>query len=315
MIKDKYTTNFKGAVLLTGAIAFVFLTSGFRFFNKLEGHTSSYPDTEKFILKTGNISMTISKNGARITSFRLGDKELLTQSEQSENYGSTFWLAPQSNWGWPPYPTLDISPYEVLIHQDTLIFNSLPDEKSGCSMSKRFYVQNSDSSILIEYKIRNISQKTLSVGAWEVTRVPCDGVAFFPKGEKAVMPKSNLASVDTSGNITWFNAYLNEVNDAQKLYASAGDGWLAFMYKDMFFVKQFPDVQASTLPPEQGEVEIFADAKRRYIELENHGSYISLLPGESLVYKVKWLLKKLPSNVDFNNKNSIKIYIHNTLHI
>ena len=57
------------------------------------------------------------------------------------------------------------------------------------------------------------------------------------------------------------------------------------------FVKCFPDIRPDEVPPGQGEVEIFVAPKGRYLELENHGKYVELQPGESLMYRQKWFLK------------------------
>jgi hypothetical protein len=37
------------------------------------------------------------------------------------------------------------------------------------------------------------------------------------------------------------------------------------------------------------------------IELENHGRFKRLSPGDSLVYRVRWNLKKVPSNTTREN--------------
>ena len=68
---------------------------------------------------------------------------------------------------------------------------SKPDLESGLQFEKKFIVTDNH-SIRIEYLVRNISEQLKKVGAWEVTRVPCGGMAFFPGGGKATIPASTL---------------------------------------------------------------------------------------------------------------------------
>lgn len=77
----------------------------------------------------------------------------------------------------------------------------------------------------------------------------------------------------------------------QKLFSTAYGGWMAHYYRGLLFVKCFPDIRPDEAPPGQGEVEIFVAPKGRYLELENHGKYVELQPGESLMYRQKWFLK------------------------
>ncbi|MBO4786361.1 MAG: hypothetical protein J5510_04770, partial [Prevotella sp.] len=55
-----------------------------------------------YVLTTGNVSMTIdAEHGARITSLKYGDKEVISQLRWPESFGSTFWTSPQKEWNWP----------------------------------------------------------------------------------------------------------------------------------------------------------------------------------------------------------------------
>jgi hypothetical protein len=62
-------------------------------------------------------------------------------------------------------------------------------------------------------------------------------------------------------------------------------------------------IKPRQLAPQQGEIEIYANEDKAYIELENHGIYRLLQPGESLHYSVTWHLLKLPDNISAKNDN------------
>jgi len=249
-----------------------------------------------FKVNCGKAVMEISKNGGRIVSFQHGNQEFLTQSSEHENFGSTLWSAPQSNWGWPPFEVLDNREYKVEKVGDILKMTSDPDPKSGFQFKKTWQAAENN-SIRIEYLIKNISGKAKSVGPWEVTRVPCGGLAFFPDGGKGKVPESNLKPDLEEDGIKWISINKNPISDHQKLFSTAKEGWMAFAFEGYLFIKQFPDIQPENYSPKQGEVEIYINKEKSYTELENQGAYRLLQPGETIKYIVYWYLVPIPETV------------------
>ena len=262
---------------------------------------SSYK-AKVFEIKAGNTRMKVSANGGRIVSYKMGATEFLTSGQQHENFGSTLWTAPQSDWGWPPYSTLDQEEYLVQETGDTLKMTSKPDLKSGLQFEKAFIAIN-NRFIRIDYCIRNISKKEKAVAAWEVTRVPCGGLAFFPAGGIKKVPASSLKINLLKNGINWVSIDKKAISAHQKLYATASEGWLAYSFKNVLFVKQFPDTKPADYSPNQGEVEIYANKERSYAELENHGPYTLLQPGQSLSYRVNWFLLPVPKEINCKHPN------------
>jgi len=249
-----------------------------------------------FGLKAGNSIIKISANGGRIISYKYGEKEILTQAKEHENFGSTLWTAPQSDWGWPPLDVLDNQEYKVEKAGNTLKMTSDPDPKSGFQFEKTWQAAENN-SIRIEYLIKNISGKAKSVGPWEVTRVPCGGLAFFPDGGKGKVPESNLKPDLEEDGIKWISINKNPISDHQKLFSTAKEGWMAFAFEGYLFIKQFPDIQPENYSPKQGEVEIYINKEKSYTELENQGAYRLLQPGETIKYIVYWYLVPIPETV------------------
>lgn len=112
------------------------------------------------------------------------------------------------------------------------------------------------------------------------------------------MKKSNLPGVTVKDGIVWFEYDANKITADSKLFALASEGWLANVKDSVLFLKTFSDIPDSQLAPGQGEIEIYANKEKQYIELENHGEYMSLFPGDSITYKMKWTIKTIPANID-----------------
>lgn len=253
---------------------------------------------DNLTIQSGNVSITVDPRvSGRIVSFAINGKNVLTDSGvHSFNYGSTLWPAPQSEWRWPPYEALDKDPYQVEIsNAREILLKSIPDSVSGLQFSKHFSTKKKYFSII--YSIKNISGKLRKVAAWEVTRVDTSGRAFFPLSGEAPMDKSSLQNIKKIDDYLWYDPDYEKLESSQKYFGYGKKGYLGWVTGNILFVKSFPDIRPDQPAPGQAEIEIFAHAQYPYIELENHGPYVNLQPGETLNYEVKWYLKKLRENL------------------
>lgn len=248
-----------------------------------------------------------SQTGGRILSFSHYGKELLTgKNIHEQNYGATLWVSPQSEWGWPPYPALDIEPYFSEIRKDTLILTSTIDPISGFQMKKTF-VMNHQGTLNIRYMIRNCTDSVKYVAPWDVCRVK-KGVSCFSIDEKThTFPKiEKYEMIQRVDSLLFYATIQADQNTGeQKIFAASTGGWLAHYSDSLLFIKRFPDISVKDLAPEQGEVEIFVARKGIYVELENQGKYQKLSPGESLNYEQQWILQKKPCKIDSKNYSSL----------
>ncbi|MDY3069698.1 MAG: DUF4380 domain-containing protein [Parabacteroides sp.] len=294
-------------------IATMFVLCVFSFFscgNRRDQIASITSGDGWYEMSFSDISVTISsEKGGRIISYMCNGKELLLPSSvHEENYGATLWPSPQKDWGWPPYPTLDIGTYKPLVTGDTLYLESDVDLLSGYSFRKAFYISTSDTSLVIDYYIHNCSDEIKKVAAWDVCRIK-GGVSFFPLDDYGYFDNSSLKGITKYGNILVYKCDTTLLDTPQKLFSSASGGWMANYTDGLLFVKQFPDISIDDIPPMQGEVEIFAQEKGLYIELENHGKFTTLNPGENLCYHEKWFLR------DIGNDYIFKDILHKVFYI
>lgn len=249
---------------------------------------------DEYVLSLGDISLRVSaEKGGRILSLKRKNKELLTSdSINAVYYGATCWISPQADY-WPQYPNVDQLPYQAEIEGDVLRLTSTTIPASSICITKEFSISEKDTAILINYHIRNISDKPQNMAPWDVARVQ-GGITFFPVGEADVMNRSNVENANEEEGIMKFQITGNRNKKGQKLFSTGRAGWLAHYDNGLLFVKCFPDIRPEEVPPGQGEVEIYVAPEGSYLELENHGKYAELQPGQSITYRQKWFLIEVP---------------------
>ncbi|NEQ51640.1 MAG: DUF4380 domain-containing protein [Leptolyngbya sp. SIO3F4] len=255
---------------------------------------------KNYVLQVGNLQFEVDpKHGAKVIAFRLDDDNILTKpSADPQNYGSTFWPSPQSNWEWPPITEIDSDPYTVNGDDLPLVMTSETSSEFGLQIAKKFSVDSEQQGITIEYTITNLSDKPQSFAPWEISRVRPDGLTFYPTGDAQLGsgPFEELTTEEKNG-ITWFEYNSQDIDANQKLYADGAEGWLAHVDGDKLLIKAFQDIPLERQAPTESEIEIFANASRPYIEIEQQGPYAKINPNESLSWKVDWYLRKLPSDL------------------
>ncbi|MDR0547551.1 MAG: DUF4380 domain-containing protein [Dysgonamonadaceae bacterium] len=250
-----------------------------------------------YILSKGDLKFCVSaEKGGRIVSCQRGGEEILLPGDGTSNYyGAVLWISPQRDY-WPPSPTLDRAPYHAEIKRNTLRLVSANDSLTGLRFIKEFSISERDTAIQIHYIIENVGDSARSVAAWDVSRV-FGGVSFFPLKTKNLPGlESSLEHLSESDGILWYDYANDSTRRGQKLFAQTSEGWLAHQYRNLLFVKTFPQIKIEDLPVLQGEVEIFLSPDASYLELENHGAYTRLERGQSLVYDEKWFLWRFPEN-------------------
>ena len=243
-------------------------------------------DGEKYILKTGDLCMTIDTNGGKILSLKCGDKEVISQSRWPESFGSTFWTSPQKEWNWPPVPEYDKRLYTVEQYADRLVMTSQVSERLHYRIQKEFTADDATHAFVITYSIINESNETRSVAPWEITRVPNGGLIFFDAPVDSIFPP-NLLTFQSAHGAAWYQA--DDAGENRKINAD-GRGWLAYAANGLLLVKQFQDLDTSQPAPGEAEIQVYVNRGKTYIELESQGAYTSLKPMERLNWTVRWQL-------------------------
>ncbi|HEY5283701.1 MAG TPA: DUF4380 domain-containing protein [Polyangia bacterium] len=236
----------------------------------------------------------------RIVTFSLAGKNILTSAKNSEdnNWGSTFWPSPQSAWNWPPPAELDPNPYTASLNGGVLTVTSQPFAALALAVTKQFSVDASTGVVTIQYGLVNHGTQALSVAPWEITRVAAGGLTFFPMGDGSpTKGMQDLLNLQMSSGVAWFAYDAAAIANDQKVFADGHEGWIAHAGGNLLLVKAFGDTPAAQAAPGEAEIEIYADAGHSYIEVENQGAYVSVAPGATSTWTVRWFLRQLDASV------------------
>ncbi|MBN1653628.1 MAG: DUF4380 domain-containing protein [Deltaproteobacteria bacterium] len=252
----------------------------------------------KLVLEFENVLFECDPSIAgRITAFSLKGNNILTGPEiHAENFGSTFWTSPQSDWNWPPPAEIDSEPYTAELMGSTIQLSGSANPSLGMRITKRYTPELRKRAIAIEYVIENTKTEAIRIAPWEVSRVLPGGLSFFVKGTSDFGSRefAPLDLVEAAG-VTWFEHRPDSIQSDQKLFADGKDGWIAHVAGDMIFIKKFDDIAAEQRAPDEAEIEIYACPS--YVEIEQQGAYQEIAAGQSLSWKVIWYLRQLPQGL------------------
>lgn len=236
----------------------------------------------------------------RVVSFSLAGKNVLTapKNDEDNNWGSTFWCSPQSDWNWPPPAEMDPNPYAARVEGTTLVLEGATIPALGLAVNKRFSVDAARGVVAIEYGIVNQGQQARSVAPWEISRVASGGLTFFPMGEgQPWRGFQELLPLTIIDGVAWLPSGTMPASADQKAFADGREGWIAHLAGGLLLVKSFPGITAAQAAPGEAEIELYTDANRTYVEVENQGAYVNLAPGASLAWPVRWFLRKLDAGI------------------
>lgn len=244
-----------------------------------------------YTLKVGDVTMVIDAGrGGKITSYKLGEKELLNTSPIPNQFGSTFWTSPQKEWNWPPVPEFDSRPYVVSEINGHLLMASRKSAKIPMRIVKDFSVNEKAGCIVVTYSIFNEGDEARKVAPWEITRVPSKGVILFDAPVEQIEltsgPEGSMTFKGQNG-LAWYE--FDVVNQNRKVN-SDGKGWLAYSNNGLLLLKKFQDIDPSQPAPAEAEIQVYVNQGDTYTELESQGAYELLQPGESLSWTVEWYL-------------------------
>jgi hypothetical protein len=252
----------------------------------------------KLVLELGSTYFEVdASHGGRVTSLRQAGQELLHltgASNYDDAFGSTFWPSPQSAWPWPPPAEIDTEAYAATVDASgTVSLEGRASAATNLKVSKRFTANLSREAIELEYAMTNTGTEPAKWAPWEITRMPADGLAFWPTGGVPFGDAPLAASAELGH--TWCTPAQTEGEG--KLFADGAGGYLAYVVGDRLLLKLFQDTAAGAAAPGEAEIELYVNPDHTYVEVEQQGAYASIAPGAVVRWKVTWYVRKLPTGM------------------
>lgn len=270
----------------------------------------------KYYLNFADLSVEIDPAvGGRITSFKLGKKETqkVSNGGGDNDFGSSLQPAPQSLWNWPPPPNIDNQPYTASIEKNQVVLVGQEDAKLKMSVEKRMHISTLDTSLVINYTLKNTGKAAQLAACWEVTKINSGGLIFYAKGSG---DGTELAKWTTTKNgIVWYDHDSAKVttNKGGSFRSDGVDGWYANVQpNNLVFVKKYTDTPANKQAPGENENKVFIRDDNSYLSFELQGPYGSIPAGGSTEWEVKWFLRALPSSIQAVSGNDALVkYVKN----
>jgi hypothetical protein len=266
-----------------------------------------------YVLEFGTTKFVVDPTkGARITEFSLGGTNILTGPTANPMYwGSTLWSAPEGEWlPGGLIAAYDTGTFTMSVGADSSFTgvgptSTIANNMKTVAVTKTFAADLAKGAIAIEYSLTNKGTNTFNLGHWEVTRVPPDGLTFFPVGTgNPVVNAGPIATccITTMGGYVWSDHAKYAMGSAYGKYSIDGSGgWVAHVVTDpagnLLLIKTFKDIPTGTAGAGHGEVEIYFDPMRKYVEVEDHHEQAMFAAGATIPWSVRWYLRRLPPSV------------------
>lgn len=231
--------------------------------------------------------------------------------------GHIVWLGPQSEWWskqdvnperkerkaiWPPDPWLTYGLYEVIDQTESGIIMSGPESPvSGVKLTKKLSFDEAG-VVTFEVFAENIRTEPVSWGLWMNTRldgharcyVPADQAGLLRLAESEEGRNRPVPYDFYDGYFTFQSVTLSDSMEkwVQKAFINPTDNFIAgFSDKQMLMIS-FNPFERDQIHPDQAPVEIYnmVSAKSSLLELEVHGPYKKLQPGETMHLTETWKL-------------------------
>lgn len=246
-------------------------------------------------------------------------------------YGHVMWLGPQTDWWqqqeteetakarryvWPPDPYWEFAEFTVVSREKGAIVLKSPHSPfSGVTMTKEIRLTPGGEAVL-KTLIENTGSKPVKWGLWSNTRISGDAVVFaLPQSQKELRfefstwesPRERPLMFDAGeGFIRLPASERQRIPDGGKLtgklFVLPRKPVIAAFIGKTLFLKRTKAVAPTEIAPGHSQIELFGeksnDPARSFYELEFHGEYAELVPGQSLSMEEIWILRpaRLPGD-------------------
>ena len=267
----------------------------------------------------------------------LGKTYTPSSSAPSRNFGGfKNWPAPQSEWNWPPPPTLDYGSYEAVadtsIDSVSLVVTS-PIEQwltPDLRFKRRTTVYKNTSRVKVEQTIINESSEPQHWSVWDITQTITTHSGqndfenfwvYFPINPESSYENDGIY-LDLRGASTPSSGWTGEVApgiygvqyspDYQKLFADSHIGWVCYVdeLNGYAYAKTFRIVKDADYPDDGAHVEIWLNNFPYYVEVEVVSPIVELdADGGSYTFTEDWYAAKVNGPIiSVTNAGAVKSF-------
>ncbi len=233
--------------------------------------------------------------------------------------GHITWLAPQKGWWtqqnlnpakrdsrspWPPDPFLTLGKYEILSHDESSVELRGPESPvSGLQLTVKISLHGN--KVHLGVSARNISGSDVSWGLWSNTRLPGSSKFYLPCRTEQIKSlrfecnswspqKDRLLNFKMENGFLTFDieeaAKFPEHASTNKVFIKSESKSLVVLTGKFLFIKTL-DTEVLSVHPDHAPLEVFQSvgaANPPLLEIEAHGDYRTLKPGESMSLDETW---------------------------
>lgn len=277
--------------------------------------------TNTYRLSNGLVEVCVlSDIGPRIIDFRLTGGENIFHVREAEAGGSG-----EREWkirgGWRLWVAPEKTETTYLPDNEPCIVEQLgrnrirvvgqPQRRAGIRKTIEVTLPADESRVRITSRITNVSQRTLNYAGWTLSAVRPGGRALVPmdKGDRALLndlrtinfwsytdPQDRRYSVGDELFVidqrkiksSRKQARPGGSGDEGKVGVDTKQGWVAYHIDGLLYMKRFGHKSGQTYPDNGSTVEIYSC--REFLECENLGPFVTLKPGDEIVYPEDWWL-------------------------
>ncbi len=255
--------------------------------------------------------------------------------------GHIYWAGPQKGWwsqqdlnpakkkqnaSWPPDPYLTQGKYEIVEQtKDSVKLKGPASPVSGLQLTKEIRIK--DNKVFLKATATNIRDSEVSWDIWSNTRLPGTAHVYVPVSKEGGVIKMEFTAWSpdkdrvlpyeiTDGFLNFDIPSLETDKEhvfTSKTFIYPSVPYIAAFTGDSLFIKRaVAAVPKNQIHPDHAFVEIYkltGNIPGHLTELEMHGPFKTLKPGESMSFEESW--EVIPSGEISNTKDRIKFLKEN----
>ncbi len=261
-------------------------------------------------ISNGDATLVFStKFGPRILYYGLdGNENLLGWHPEAEvetelgiwrPYGGhRLWLAPENM---PLSYEPDNAPVDFGTDGESEVRANVRAGVAGVEKQLKVTLDRKGSGVTLDHRLTNRGDTSIKAAAWALTIMRPDGEAIVPNEPFAVYDPENLLPVRTVALWPYTDLHdprwsfekdsirlrVDENSPSQQKFGVLNkQGWVAYKWQDVTFVKRFNYLEEATYPDMNSTTEVYTAGG--FIELETLSPLKHIAPGESVTHQERW---------------------------